>query len=167
VWNKGFTGTVDLCFGFSPHPHPKEHAMTSFRWTALAGLACALLIGAAAAQDKPAAAPAATPAAKDGKTLFLENKCNTCHTIQAAGVEKRKASSEEAAAESKDKSKSEKKPPDLSSVGLDQKPEWIAKYLMKTESIKGEKHGRKFRGTEPELKTVSEWLGSMKTPKKK
>jgi mono/diheme cytochrome c family protein len=146
--------------------------MTSFRRTALAGLACALLIGAATADDKPAtpatAAAPATTAAKDGKTLFLENKCNTCHTIQAAGIEKRKASAEDTAeATAKEASKPEKKPPDLSSVGLDQKPEWIAKYLMKTESLKGEKHGRKFRGTEPELKTVSQWLGSMKTPKKK
>ena len=136
--------------------------MTRIRLISVASLACALLIGAAAAQDK-APAPAPT-AAKDGKTLFLDNKCNTCHTIQAAGIEKRKASSTDPA---EAKEKSDKKAPDLSSVGLEHKADWIAKYLMKTEAIKGEKHGRKFRGSEPELKTVSSWLETQKTPKKK
>ena len=104
-----------------------------------------------------------TPAAPDGKALFLSNKCNTCHTITAAGVEKKKA---EATAEDS-KEKSDKKPPDLSSVGLERKAEWIGKFLMKTESIKGDKHPRKFRGTEAELKTVATWLESQKAPKKK
>jgi mono/diheme cytochrome c family protein len=50
-----------------------------------------LLLGS----DVPAAPPsrpaARTPAAPDGKQLFLTNKCNTCHTIKAAGIEKKKS----------------------------------------------------------------------------
>ena len=118
------------------------------------GLGLALVAGVALAQDKPAA--------RDGKAVFLENKCNTCHTIQSAGVEKKKATT----AEEGEEKKSDKKPPDLSGVGLERKPEWIAAYLMKTESIKGEKHGRKFRGPEADLKLVSAWLSSLKTKKK-
>ena len=111
------------------------------------------------------AAHGETPAAPDGKALFTgtTNKCNTCHTISAAGIEKKKA--EPSAEESKEKS--EKKPPDLSSVGLERKADWIGKFLMKTETIKGEKHPRKFRGTEAELKTLATWLESQKAPKKK
>ena len=120
-------------------------------------LACALALvaGAAMAAD--------SPAPRDGKAIFLENKCNTCHTVQAAGVEKRKAEADEAKAEKK----SDKKPPDLSGVGLERKPEWIAAYLMKTEAIKGEKHERRFRGPEADLKTVSAWLATQKTAAKK
>jgi len=118
------------------------------------------------------AAHGETPAAPDGKALFTgtTNKCNTCHTISAAGIAKKKA--EPTAEESKEKAeeskeKTEKKPPDLSSVGLERKADWIGKFLMKTETIKGEKHPRKFRGTDAELKTLATWLESQKAPKKK
>ena len=125
----------------------------------------ALLAGAFTVAAVAAVAMAAdAPAPKDGKALFVENKCNTCHTIQAAGVEKKKASSTDTADAKEEKST--KKPPDLSGVGLERKPEWIAGYLMKTESIKGEKHGRKFRGTAEELKVVSTWLSTLNTKKK-
>ena len=111
------------------------------------------------------AAHGETPAAPDGKALFTgtANKCNTCHTVTAAGIEKKKA---EPSAEAS-KEKSEKKPPDLSSVGLERKAEWIGKFLMKTETIKGDKHPRKFRGTDAELKTLATWLEAQKAPKKK
>jgi len=111
------------------------------------------------------AAHGETPAAPDGKALFTgtANKCNTCHSLTAAGIEKKKA--EPSAEESKEKS--DKKAPDLSSVGLERKADWIGKFLMKTEAIKGEKHPRKFRGTDAELKTLATWLEAQKAPKKK
>lgn len=121
---------------------------------AFAALVLALVAGAAVAQDKPAA--------RDGKAIFVENKCNTCHTVQVAGVEKKKAATADAA----DEKKSDRKPPDLSGTGLERKPEWIAAYLMKTEAIKGEKHSRKFRGNAADLKVVSAWLSTLKTKKK-
>ena len=105
----------------------------------------------------------AKPAAADGKQLFVANKCNTCHTIQAAGIEKKKAEASDEDA----KEKSDKKSPDLSSVGLERKADWMAKFLMKTEAIKGEKHPRRFRGTEADLKVLSAWLETQKAPKKK
>jgi mono/diheme cytochrome c family protein len=137
--------------------------MNAKRLITLAAFGFALLVGVAAAQDK-AAAPAAD--AKDGKALFLEGKCNTCHTIKAAEVTKRKAAASDAAEE---KEKSDKEAPDLSSIGLERKADWMAKYLMKKEAIKGEKHGRRFRGTEAELVTVTTWLEAQKAakPKKK
>ena len=116
-----------------------------------------LFAALAARGDTPA-----TPAATGGKDIFLAQKCNTCHTIKAAGIEKRKA---EESAEKEEKT--EKKPPDLSSVGLERKADWIGKFLMKTETIKGDKHPRKFRGTDAELKTLATWLEGQKAPKKK
>ena len=56
----------------------------------------------------------------------------------------------------------------LSGVGLERKADWIAKFLMKTETIKGEKHEKKFKGPEADLKLVSAWLETLKTkPEKK
>ena len=43
----------------------------------------------------------------------------------------------------------------------------MAKFLMKTEAIKGEKHPRRFRGTEADLKVLAAWLETQKAPKKK
>ncbi len=126
--------------------------MSTTRIITAAAIACAVLVAAAAAQDKPAAA------AKDGKALFLEHKCNTCHTMQGQSIAKKKAEATDAKEE-----KSEKKPPDLSAVGLERKAPWMSKYLMKTEAIKGEKHSRKFRGTEAELTTLATWLEAQKT----
>jgi mono/diheme cytochrome c family protein len=108
-----------------------------------------------------AARGASSADAPDGKALFISNKCNTCHTIKTLGIEKKKAE------DADEKEKSDKKPPDLSSVGLERKAEWIGKFLMKTETIKGDKHPRRFRGTEAELKTVASWLEAQKAPKKK
>jgi hypothetical protein len=98
--------------------------------------------------------------AADGKGLFLQYKCNSCHTIEAQQVVKKEDKSEES------DSKSKKKPPDLSGVGKKHTGEWITKYLNKLESIEKEKHPKKFRGTEAELKTLSTWLSTLKTDKK-
>ncbi len=77
---------------------------------------------------------------------------------------------EEEAADADDAAakKSDKKPPDLSGVGLERKADWMAKYLMKTEAIKGEKHEKRFKGPEADLKLVVTWLESQKAkPEKK
>src|SRR5262249_28807009 len=117
--------------------------------------------GIALAQDDAKQAP-------DGKELFLAAKCNTCHSVMAAGIEKKKPTAEEAAQASKEKAdKNAKKPPDLSSVGLDQKADWIAKFITKKETLDGEKHPKLYKGTDEELKTLSTWLGEQKAPKKK
>lgn len=128
--------------------------MTAIGRISLAAVAMAALVAAAQAQDK---APA-----KDGKAIFEANKCNTCHTVEAQGITKKKADAADAKEE-----KSDKKAPDLSSVGLERKAPWMSKYLMKTEAIKGEKHGRKFRGTPDELATLSAWLETQQKAKKK
>lgn len=106
--------------------------------------------------------------APSGKDLFLAAKCNTCHSIAAAGIEKKKPTAEEAAAAAKEKpDPNAKKPPDLSSVGLDKKADWIAKFITKKETLDGEKHKKLYKGTDAELTTLSTWLGEQKAPKKK
>lgn len=118
-----------------------------------------ILISVAVAAATAFAEQTAAPA-KDGKAIYLENKCNTCHSLQALKIEK-KQGAEEA------KSDEKVKPPDLSSVGLERKADWMAKFLLKKETIDGKKHSKLFKGSEADLKVLTAWLETQKAPKKK
>jgi mono/diheme cytochrome c family protein len=87
-----------------------------------------------------------------GKTIFLNEKCNTCHSIDSAAITKKMASS---------------KAPDLSNVGSEQKAEWIVKWLKKEETLHEKKHLATFKGTEEDMKTVAAWLETLKKPAEK
>lgn len=113
-----------------------------------------------------AAAAGAQDARPDGKALFLDKKCNTCHTIKAQGVEKRaaamgekKGTGEAAPAASKAKTT------DLSSVGLEFKADWMTKFLKREEMTKQNKKHLLFKGTDEELTTIVTWLEEQKAPK--
>lgn len=88
----------------------------------------------------------------DGKELFKDNKCGSCHSITAAGMTK--ASDGE---DSKDK-----KAPDLSTIGSKHKADWMAKYLLKKETLDGDKHVKKFKGSDDELQVLVAWLETLK-----
>lgn len=94
----------------------------------------------------------------DGKKIFVDNKCNACHSITALNIAVKKSADEE---------KSDKESPDLSGVGLERNADWLAKYLMKKESIKGEKHLKKFKGSEGDLAVLAQLLETLKTKPKK
>ena len=101
----------------------------------------------------------ATPAAdkpKDGKTLFTENRCQSCHSIVAIGIEKKKPAADEVV------EKTDKKPPDLSDAGAKQRAEWFSKFLMKKEKLDGELHPKRFKGADADLATLSTWLETLK-----
>ena len=89
-------------------------------------------------------------AISDGKTLFVDNKCNKCHTITSQGIE---LSGNPPAG---------KLPPDLSGVGLKHNADWIKGWLMKEEELNGKKHLKKWSGSEADLATESKWLASLK-----
>ena len=91
-----------------------------------------------------------TPA---GKELLLKYKCVNCHSVKCAGLEKKADPTEE---------KSDKTPPDLSSVGVSRTKEWITKYMLKKEMIKNVKHLKRFKGTEAELSQLADWLVTLK-----
>lgn len=79
--------------------------------------------------------------------LFLDKKCNTCHSIDSAKISKKLASS---------------KAPDLSNVGAEQNAEWIQKWLKKEVELHGKKHTFAWTGTPEEAKTIAEWLATLK-----
>ncbi len=91
-----------------------------------------------------------------GKKLFIDSKCNICHSIQAQGIAKKGA-----AVKPGDK----KAPPDLSTVGDQRSADWIAKFVTKKETLNEKKHPKGWTGKEEDLKTLSEWLASLKKTK--
>lgn len=83
-----------------------------------------------------------------GKKLFVDKKCNMCHSVEAAGIESKK-----------------KDPLDLSKTGDTYDAEFLAKYLVKKENINDKEHKITLKGTEEEIKAIAEWLGSLKSEK--
>ena len=96
------------------------------------------------------AAPAVAAAPPDGKAIFLAQKCNLCHSVSAAGIE-RQTKSEKIAG------------PDLTTATAKHDKAFLEKFLTKQETIDGKKHGKDFKGTPQELDALIDWL---KQPKK-
>ena len=119
-----------------------------------------LLIGLGAAR---VSAADAVPA---GQKIFTDFKCTQCHSIDSLKIAKVKSEEKEEEAEEGGK---KVEPPDLSGTGNNHDVAFMSKWLMKEEKIEGKKHKKKFKGNEEELKTLSEWLGTLKynVPKKK
>jgi cytochrome c5 len=74
-------------------------------------------------------------AATDGKAVFLAQKCNMCHSVPAAGIEKTTKSEKIAG-------------PDLPGKHTD--AAFLKKYLAKEETIDGKKHVKEFKAADAE-----------------
>jgi cytochrome c2 len=93
--------------------------------------------------------PVSQAGAADGKEIFLAQKCNMCHSIDSQEIVK----------------KSEKmKGAELSDVGSRvTDAAWLKGFLTQTEMKDGEKHKKKFKGTDEELDTLVTWILSLKS----
>jgi cytochrome c peroxidase len=112
-----------------------------------------------------------------GLTLFKKGGCNECHAISALGVQKeaKKKSegaaqpaepAEPAATDADSKKKKDKEAPDLSGAGLEHDAKWISAFLNKEETLNGEKHEKRFKGTEADRRTIAMFLAGLKTKPK-
>jgi mono/diheme cytochrome c family protein len=92
---------------------------------------------------------ASTAAGADGKALFLEKKCNTCHSVDSQSIPKTSKTM---------------KGVDLSNASaLVESADW-AKSFLKREVKKDDKnHQREFKGTDEELNAIVDWLMTLKT----
>ncbi len=84
-----------------------------------------------------------------GKALFLEKKCNLCHSIASQEIEKKLEKMQGG---------------DLSEAGnsvADAK--WLKRYLLQNALKDQEKHRRRFKGEEPELETLVNWIITLKS----
>lgn len=83
----------------------------------------------------------------DGKALFLENKCTSCHSVTAKGVEGKKPD----------------KAVDLSKVtdAKDFLAKFLKKEVTKTDADgKDAKHKKGWKGTDEDLDAIIGWLKS-------
>jgi mono/diheme cytochrome c family protein len=96
-----------------------------------------------------AAAATATPAKLDGKQIFLAQKCNLCHSVSSAGIE-RTVKSEKVAG------------PDLTNTAAKEDAATLSKFLKKEAELNGKKHGKTFTGSEEEMAAVISWLQQQK-----
>ncbi|HOK14308.1 MAG TPA: c-type cytochrome [Candidatus Kapabacteria bacterium] len=85
--------------------------------------------------------------AKDGKTVFTEQKCDMCHSINSLGIASKKKSGAI----------------DLSNAAVEGDAEFFAKYLKKETDLKGKKHPAQFKGSDEDLTILTEWLTTLKS----
>ena len=94
-------------------------------------------------------AQGAAEPAKDGKQIFLAQKCNVCHSVSSAGIERTMKSEKMAG-------------PDLTNLAAKQDAATLTKYLHKQADINGKKHGKMFSGSDAELTALVSWLQEQK-----
>jgi len=82
----------------------------------------------------------------DGKQIFIDSKCNNCHTVTSNEITSNKDDAV-----------------DLSNAGSSGDAQLIQTYLLKEAKINDNEHKMKFKGSEAELNTLSDWLSSLKT----
>jgi mono/diheme cytochrome c family protein len=83
--------------------------------------------------------------AKDGKTIFVDAKCTTCHSVDSQGVETRKKTD---------------KTVDLSKLEGDHDAAFWMGYLKKNENLNNKKHPVAFKGDDSDLEIMINWLMS-------
>lgn len=95
------------------------------------------------------ASPAATVAADTpGKTLFLAQKCNLCHSIASEDIAHT--------------TKSEKmKGPALDGASAKHEEAWLIAYLTKKEKLHDKAHPKEAKLTPEELSTLVQWLKAL------
>ena len=111
------------------------------------GLAAAIVSFAVSAGSVTLAG-AATP---DGKQIFLDQKCNMCHTVSSAGITPT----------------SKIKAPDLAGLASKEDAAWLTKFLKKEADKKGKKHIKPFTGSDEELGALVAWLQKQTEPAQK
>lgn len=80
-----------------------------------------------------------------GKKIFVDAKCNACHTVTAVQIESKG-----------------KKPSDLSGIGANLKVDFMKQYLMKKEKANEKLHPVVFKGNEADLAKLVDWLSTLK-----
>ena len=96
-------------------------------------------------------APSAGAAVLDGKQIFLDQKCNMCHTVSSAGITPT----------------SKIKAPDLAGLASKEDATWLGKFLRKAADKNGKKHIKPFTGSDEELGALIAWLQKQTKPDNK
>lgn len=82
----------------------------------------------------------------DGKQIYIDSKCNNCHTVTSMEITSKKDDAS-----------------DLSNTGALGDAQLMKSYLLKEAKINDQDHKLKFKGTEAELDVLVDWLLTLKT----
>jgi hypothetical protein len=94
--------------------------------------------------------PAGAAGDAPGKAIFLAQKCNMCHNVASEGIARTTKSDKVAG-------------PDLPGDLADKPAPFFVQFLKKeVPNNEGDKHKKDWKGTDDELKTLSEWLAAAK-----
>lgn len=87
---------------------------------------------------------------KGGKQIFMNSKCNSCHSLEIEDIE----------------AKVKKNPAaDLSKLDKDYSIEFLVKYLNKEEKLNEKFHPVGFKGDKQNLNELTTWLKSLNNSK--
>ncbi|MDA2919938.1 c-type cytochrome [Desulfobacterota bacterium AH_259_B03_O07] len=118
--------------------------------------------------------------AEKGRKMFIENRCYTCHTINAESVEIEKEKEEFAKEkgveikeeEEEDENNEAKKGGDLSHVGAERDSEWIKNFSKKPKEyfkddpncrrLAKKKYRKRFKGTDEDHEILVAYLSTLK-----
>lgn len=81
----------------------------------------------------------------EGKKLFVEYKCNMCHTVKSVGIESKKSDAH-----------------DIVQLDNEKNTEFWLNYLMKKEKLNGKDHKTAFKGGEEDLRKLVDWMMALK-----
>lgn len=81
----------------------------------------------------------------DAKQIFIDSKCNNCHTVTSNKMTSKKDDAT-----------------DLSNVGSSGDAQLIKSYLLKEAKINEQEHKIKFKGSEAKLNALVNWLLTLK-----
>ena len=82
----------------------------------------------------------------DGKQVFMDSKCNKCHSVTSIEITSGKDDAT-----------------DLSNTGSKGDAQLFKTYLLKESKINDKEHKLKFKGSEEELNSLVNWLITLKT----
>lgn len=111
-----------------------------------------MLVAAAVSAAVLAAAPWPAPAAEqlDGRSIFLAQKCETCHAVSSADI----------------KATGKIKAPDLTGTAAKRDATALSSYLRQKHQINNKKHVKAFTGSDEELGALIAWLQKQAPAKK-
>ena len=114
--------------------------------------------------------------AEDGRKIFVEHRCYTCHTINAEAEQLKKDMEEFAKEkgvelkETEEDADSQKH--DLSDIGNERSSEWLTNFLKSPKEyfkdtpdckkLARKKDRKKFKGSDADLQTLVNYLASLK-----
>ncbi|HSR69567.1 MAG TPA: c-type cytochrome [Acidobacteriota bacterium] len=86
----------------------------------------------------------------DGRKVFDEAKCGTCHSVTSAEIMAKMKAGPMAGG-------------DLAGIAEKRESKWIAGYLRQEEKIDGKAHAKPFKGSDEELQALVDWLLEQKS----